>query len=112
MRCVSPHKHRTQGVLLQAKRDRGQRGAWLESGLCTGPYTQMSQHGIHTIDTAFQRDHFDAAYLVVEQGRGAFIDCGTNHSVPKLPMRWKPPASTCWFRWSRYLPHSHSCALP
>ena len=44
----------------------------------------MSQHGIHTIDTAFQRDHFDAAYLVVEQGRGAFIDCGTNHSVPNL----------------------------
>ena len=44
----------------------------------------MSPHGIHTIDTAFQRDHFDAAYLVVENGRGAFIDCGTNHSVPHL----------------------------
>lgn len=44
----------------------------------------MSPHGIHTIDTAFQRDHFDAAYLIVEVGRGAFIDCGTNHSVPRL----------------------------
>ena len=44
----------------------------------------MSEHGIHTIDTAFQRDHFDAAYLMVENGRGAFIDCGTNHSVPHL----------------------------
>ncbi|HEY0859912.1 MAG TPA: MBL fold metallo-hydrolase, partial [Pseudoxanthomonas sp.] len=44
----------------------------------------MSLHGIHTIDTAFQRDHFDAAYLIVEQGRGAFIDCGTYHSVPLL----------------------------
>lgn len=44
----------------------------------------MSEHGIHTIDTAFQRDHFDAAYLIVENGRGAFIDCGTNHSVPNL----------------------------
>ncbi|MBD9479265.1 MBL fold metallo-hydrolase [Pseudoxanthomonas sp. PXM02] len=44
----------------------------------------MSVHGIHTIDTAFQRDHFDAAYLIVEEGRGAFIDCGTNHSVPHL----------------------------
>ena len=44
----------------------------------------MSLHGIHTIDTAFQRDHFDAAYLIVEEGRGAFIDCGTNHSVPHL----------------------------
>ena len=70
--------------LLLPKRDRGERRAWLESGLCTGPRTQMSQHGIHTIDTAFQRDHFDAAYLVVEQSRGAFIDCGTNHSVPNL----------------------------
>jgi glyoxylase-like metal-dependent hydrolase (beta-lactamase superfamily II) len=44
----------------------------------------MSLHGIHTIDTAFQRDHFDAAYLIVEEGRGAFIDCGTNHSAPLL----------------------------
>ena len=44
----------------------------------------MSEHGIHTIDTAFQRDHFDAAYLMVEAGRGAFVDCGTNHSVPHL----------------------------
>lgn len=44
----------------------------------------MNEHGIHTIDTAFQRDHFDAAYLLVENGRGAFIDCGTNHSVAHL----------------------------
>ncbi|WCE05264.1 MBL fold metallo-hydrolase [Pseudoxanthomonas sp. JBR18] len=44
----------------------------------------MSQHGIHTVDTAFQRDHFDACYLIVENGRGAFVDCGTNHSVPLL----------------------------
>ncbi len=41
-------------------------------------------HGIHTIDTAFQRDHFDAAYLIVHAGRGAFVDCGTSHSVPQL----------------------------
>lgn len=44
----------------------------------------MDTTGIHTIDTAFQRDHFDAAYLIVEQGRGAFIDTGTNHAVPRL----------------------------
>lgn len=44
----------------------------------------MNDHGIHTIDTAFQREHFDAAYLMVENGRAAFIDCGTNHSVPLL----------------------------
>jgi glyoxylase-like metal-dependent hydrolase (beta-lactamase superfamily II) len=41
-------------------------------------------HGIHTIDTGFQRPRFDAAFLVVEQGRAAFIDCGTNHSVPAM----------------------------
>jgi glyoxylase-like metal-dependent hydrolase (beta-lactamase superfamily II) len=41
-------------------------------------------HGIHTIDTGFVRPHFDAAYLVVENGRGAFIDCGTNHAVPRM----------------------------
>ncbi|MGX5730407.1 MBL fold metallo-hydrolase [Pseudoxanthomonas beigongshangi] len=44
----------------------------------------MDTLGIHTIDTAFQRDHFDAAYLIVEQGRGAFVDTGTNHAVPRL----------------------------
>ncbi|MDG2539904.1 MBL fold metallo-hydrolase [Dyella jiangningensis] len=41
-------------------------------------------HGIHTIDTGFVRPHFDAAYLVVENGRGAFIDCGTNHALPRM----------------------------
>jgi glyoxylase-like metal-dependent hydrolase (beta-lactamase superfamily II) len=41
-------------------------------------------HGIHTIDTGFHRPRFDAAYLVVENGRGAFIDCGLNASVPAL----------------------------
>ncbi len=40
--------------------------------------------GIHTIDTGFHRPRFDAAYLVVENGRGAFIDSGTSHSVPAL----------------------------
>ena len=41
-------------------------------------------HGIHTIDTGFVRPRFDAAYLIVENGRGAFIDCGTNFSVPRM----------------------------
>jgi glyoxylase-like metal-dependent hydrolase (beta-lactamase superfamily II) len=39
-------------------------------------------HGIHTIDTGFGRPTFDAAYLVVEHGRGAFVDSGTSHSLP------------------------------
>ncbi|KJV28105.1 MBL fold metallo-hydrolase [Luteibacter yeojuensis] len=41
-------------------------------------------HGIHTIDTGFGRPAFDAAYLVVERGRGAFIDSGTTHSLPRF----------------------------
>lgn len=41
-------------------------------------------HGIYAIDTGFQRPRFDAAYLMVEQGRAAFIDTGTNHAVPRL----------------------------
>ncbi len=44
----------------------------------------QTAHGIHTIDTGFHRPQFDAAYLVVQDGRAAFIDCGTNHSVPRL----------------------------
>lgn len=41
-------------------------------------------YGIHVIDTGFHRPRFDAAYLIVENGRGAFLDCGTSHSVPTL----------------------------
>ena len=39
---------------------------------------------IHIIDTGFQRPGFDAAYLIVENGRGAFVDCGTGLSVPAM----------------------------
>jgi glyoxylase-like metal-dependent hydrolase (beta-lactamase superfamily II) len=41
-------------------------------------------HGIQVVDTGFHRPLFDAAYLLVERGRAAFIDTGTNHSVPRL----------------------------
>jgi len=41
-------------------------------------------HSIHTIDTGFVRPQFDAAYLIVENGRAAFVDCGTNHAVPRM----------------------------
>ncbi|TXK66037.1 MBL fold metallo-hydrolase [Alkalisalibacterium limincola] len=47
-------------------------------------HSTESDTGITTIDTGFFRPRFDAAYLVVEQGRAAFIDVGTNHSVPRL----------------------------
>ena len=40
--------------------------------------------GLWAIDTGFHRDRFDAAYLVVESGRAAFIDTGTAFAVPRL----------------------------
>lgn len=47
-------------------------------------WLQPLSHGIFAIDTAFHRDHFDAAYLLVQQGRAAFIDTGTAFAVPRL----------------------------
>ena len=41
-------------------------------------------HGISAIDTGFYRPRFDASHLLVENGRAAFVDVGTNHSVPLL----------------------------
>ena len=41
-------------------------------------------HGISAIDTGFMRPRFDASHLIVENGRAAFVDTGTNHSVPRL----------------------------
>jgi len=40
--------------------------------------------GISAIDTGFFRPLFDASHLIVENGRAAFVDVGTNHSVPRL----------------------------
>lgn len=41
-------------------------------------------HGVHAIDTGFQRPRFDAAYLIVDAGRAAFVDTGTRHALPRL----------------------------
>lgn len=42
------------------------------------------EHGISAIDTGFFRPQFDASHLIVEDGRAAFVDVGTTHSVPRL----------------------------
>ena len=47
-------------------------------------FVQALEHGIHVIDTGYVRPNFDAAYLLVERGRAAFIDTGTRHAVPRL----------------------------
>lgn len=48
------------------------------------PHMDRLSHGVSVIDTGFQRPRFDAAFLVVERGQAAFVDTGTNHSVPRL----------------------------
>jgi glyoxylase-like metal-dependent hydrolase (beta-lactamase superfamily II) len=41
-------------------------------------------HGIFMVDTGFPMEGSDAAYLVIEQGRAAFVDTGTHTSVPRM----------------------------
>jgi glyoxylase-like metal-dependent hydrolase (beta-lactamase superfamily II) len=48
------------------------------------PYLEPLPHGVFAIDTGFERPRFDAAYLVVQQGRAAFVDTGTAFALPRL----------------------------
>jgi hydroxyacylglutathione hydrolase len=41
-------------------------------------------HGISAIDSGYVRPQLDAIHLVVERGRAAIVDTGTNHSVPAV----------------------------
>jgi glyoxylase-like metal-dependent hydrolase (beta-lactamase superfamily II) len=47
-------------------------------------FVQLVADGVYAIDTGFHRPNFDAAYLIVDEGHAAFVDTGTNHSVPRL----------------------------
>lgn len=46
--------------------------------------THRYAHGIHAIDAEYLMPQFDAVHLVIDEGRAAFVDCGTAHSVPAL----------------------------
>jgi glyoxylase-like metal-dependent hydrolase (beta-lactamase superfamily II) len=46
--------------------------------------TTQLDHGITAIDTDYVRPLLDASHLMVENGRAAFVDTGTNFSVPFL----------------------------
>ena len=39
---------------------------------------------IHCIDIDYIRPRLACSYLMLHEGRAAFIDCGTSHSVPRL----------------------------
>lgn len=47
-------------------------------------YLEPLSQGLFAIDTGFHRPRFDAAFLIVDGGRAAFVDTGTNHAVPRL----------------------------
>ncbi|MBZ8141804.1 MBL fold metallo-hydrolase [Rubrivivax gelatinosus] len=47
-------------------------------------FVEPCGHDIYAVDTGFHRPRFDAAYLVVDSGRAAIVDAGTNFSVPRL----------------------------
>ncbi|MGI9199709.1 MAG: MBL fold metallo-hydrolase, partial [Woeseiaceae bacterium] len=48
------------------------------------PHATYLDHGIVAVDTEFARPLQDASHLIVEKGRGAFVDTGVNSSVPIL----------------------------
>lgn len=47
-------------------------------------YLEPVGEGLWAVDTGFMRPHFDAAYLVVDDGRAAFVDAGTTFALPRL----------------------------
>ncbi len=48
------------------------------------PHLTKLSAGVTAIDTDYVRAQLDASHLIVDQGRAAFVDTGTNSSVPKL----------------------------
>ena len=71
----------------------GAAGRWLSASMAgtLPPFAQALGDGIWCIDTGYHRPHYDAAYLLVDSGRAAFFDTGTNHAVPG-----------CWPRWTHW----------
>ncbi len=63
--------------------------------------------GITAVDTDYVRPRLDASHLLVERGRAAFVDTGTNHSVPRLLAALREldldPADVDWV----FLTHVH-----
>lgn len=48
------------------------------------PHLMEFDHGITAVDTEYVRKLLDASHLIVDDGRAAFVDTGTSHSVPGL----------------------------
>lgn len=69
---------------MPAARAASPRSSILVPPAMQAPTSRFPRHGVHVVDTGFQRPRFDAAYLVVDDGRAAFVDTGTRHGVPRL----------------------------
>ncbi len=50
----------------------------------TDPRFRRVGEGIFSVDTEFVRPQLDASHLIVADGHAAFVDTGTDHSVPNL----------------------------
>ena len=75
------------GAAAELRRAGCRAGGCLESPPCPPPCPTSSTTSVAASSPstpAFMRPRFDAAYLVVHNGRAAFIDTGTNHAVPRL----------------------------
>lgn len=48
------------------------------------PFASALGDGIWCVDTGYHRPRYDAAYLLVDDGRAAFFDTGTHIAVPRL----------------------------
>lgn len=47
-------------------------------------YTESLAYDIICIDVDYMRAHLACSYLVIHEGKAAFIDCGTSLTVPRL----------------------------
>ena len=47
-------------------------------------YAESLAFDVHCIDVDYIRPRLACSYLVIHQGKAAFIDCGTSLTVPRL----------------------------
>jgi|HigsolmetaAR202D_1030399.scaffolds.fasta_scaffold00204_32 glyoxylase-like metal-dependent hydrolase (beta-lactamase superfamily II) len=56
----------------------------MATSLTCSHFVHRLPHDIHVVDTGFARERFTASFIVRANGRAAFVDTGTNNSVPRL----------------------------
>lgn len=84
MHSLRPPRTGQDGNKRTERRAHRPGGAWHAGGMTLPAHTEPLGHHIYAIDTGFERARFDAAYLVLDHGRAAFIDTGHNAAVPRL----------------------------